>query len=199
MKMFLKCSVCILALMGLCVSLSAIDFQQRKDFGLSGFLNFADTSEDSVEAAEFEGLSSGAILPRIDAGLYGQMNIGQSLHFGLGFRLVSRILATITWPTVYAELDLWRFSLNMRLGGGFFAGLDGLSPFFLAGDALIPEVSLWFRFSRSRIGVGTLSFLSTSSLNAEFFKDFSDDPIKNKRVLLYISFIWSSDNKRRRL
>ncbi|MDR0636728.1 MAG: hypothetical protein LBF87_06585 [Treponema sp.] len=200
MKMFMKRSVCILALMGLCASLSAIDFQKRKDLGLSGFLIFANTNIEPVEEdidtsekpVEFDAdLSSGTILPLIDAGFYGQMNIGQSLHLGLGFRVASLILATVTWPTVYTELDLWRFSLNMRLGGGFFAGLVGFYPFFLTGDALIPEVSLWFRFSRSRFGVGALSLLSVSSLNAEFFKGFSKDTIKNNRVSLYISYIWS--------
>ena len=206
MKMLMKRSVCILALTGLCASLSAIDFQKRVDLGLSGFLIFSGTPEDfvepvelvesaeigaTVESDEIEGLSSGTILPLIDAGLYGQMNIGRSLHFGLGFRLASLILATVTWPTVYAELDLWHFSLNMRLGGGFFAGLAGFYPFFLTGDALIPEVSLWFRFSKSRIGVGALSLLSTSSLNVDFFKNFGEDTIKNNKVLLYISCIWS--------
>ncbi|MDR1326732.1 MAG: hypothetical protein LBK00_11930 [Treponema sp.] len=186
----MKRSVCLLTLMGLCASLSAIDFQKRNDFGLSGLLLFSGT--DIVEdSAEVDGLSSGTFFPFLDAGFYGQMNIGRSLHFGLGFRVASIILATMTWPTVYTELDLWRFSLNMRLGGGFFAGLAGFHPFFLAGDLLIPEASLWFRFSRSRIGFGALSFLSASSLNAEFFKDFGADAIKNKRVLLYISYIWS--------
>ncbi|MDR2536957.1 MAG: hypothetical protein LBC46_01505 [Treponema sp.] len=176
--------------MGLCASLSAIDFQKRNEFGLSGLLIFSDIDiiEDSAEA---NGLSTGTIQPLIDAGFYGQMNIGQSLHFGMGLRLASIIVATMTWPTVYAELDLWRFSFNMRLGGGFFAGLAGFFPFFLAGDFLIPEASLWFRFSRSRIGFGALSFLPTSSFNAEFFKDFGEDTIKNKRVMLYISYVWS--------
>jgi hypothetical protein len=173
----------------LCVSLSGIDFQGRRHFGLSGLLIFSGTSEGPVE---IDGLSSGRIQPIIDMGLYGQMNIGRSLHFGLGFRVASIIVATMTWPTVYAELDLWRFSLNAQLGGGFYAGLAGFYPFFLVGDSVIPEVSLWFRFSHSRIGVGALSFLSVSSLNTEFFKEISAaDPIKNHKVLLYLSYVWS--------
>ena len=188
----MKWSVCIVILMGLCVSLSGIDFQSRKDFGLSGFLLFAGTDEEPVEAAEFDGLSSGTIMPLIDAGIYGQMNIGRSLHFGLGFRVASVVLATMTWPTVYTELDLWRFSLNLRVGGGFYAGLAGFYPFFLTGDSIIPEVSLWFRFSKGRLGVGALSFLTSSSLNGEFFEDMSVNYIKNHRVLMYISYIWSS-------
>jgi hypothetical protein len=188
MKMFMKRSVCVLALTGLCVSLSAIDFQRRTDIGLSGFLIFTGTTEAPIGA---EGISSGMILPLIDAGFYGQMNIGKNLHFGLGFRAASLILATMTWPTVYAELDLWSFSLNARAGGGFFAGLGGLYPFFFMGDYLIPEVSLWFKFAKSRIGVGALSLLSASSLNTEFFQGFDMNPIKSNNVLLYISYIWS--------
>ncbi|MDR2419572.1 MAG: hypothetical protein LBD79_11055 [Treponema sp.] len=188
MKMFMKRSVCVLAFVGLCASLSAIDFQKRNELGLSGILIFSDTVEDTVEV---EGLSNGTFLPFIDAGFYGQLNLGPSLHFGMGFRVASIILATMTWPTVYAELDLWRFSLNARLGGGFFAGLAGFYPFFLIGDALLPEVSLWFRFARSRLGVGALTLLSASSLNATFFEDFGVDTIKGGKVLLYISYIWS--------
>lgn len=190
----MKRSVCIVALMGLCVSLSAIDFQKRNEWGLSGILIFSQTGENAVEiddSVDGGDLSSGTFLPFIDVGFYGQLNLGKSLHLGMGFRVASVILATMTWPTVYAELDLWRFSLNARLGGGFFAGLAGFYPFFLTGDALLPEVSLWFRFPNSRFGVGALTFLSVSSLNATFFEDFSTNTIKSGKVVLYISYIWS--------
>jgi hypothetical protein len=55
---------------------------------------------------------------------------------------------------MYTEVDIGPFSFNVRLGGGFFVGLAGCYPFFLAGDLLISEASLWFRYSRSRLGFG---------------------------------------------
>jgi hypothetical protein len=182
MKMFMKRSICVLALTGLCVSLSAIDFKTRIDLGLSGFLIpfnvFAgETGTTGVSP------SSGMILPLIDAGFYGQMNVGQNLRFGIGFRALSLIVATVTWPTAYAEVDLWRFSFNARVGGGFFAGLAGFYPFFLLGDYLIPEASLWFKLSNSRIGFGALAPLSASTLNTDIGL--------NNNVLLYISFMKS--------
>jgi hypothetical protein len=81
--------------MGLCICVSAIDFQERTDFGLSGLMIFSDTDiiEDSVE---IEGLAKGTFQLFIDAGFYSQMNIGRSLHFGLGLRATSVILSTMT-------------------------------------------------------------------------------------------------------
>jgi hypothetical protein len=175
--MFMKRSLCVLALTGLCVSLSAIDFQGRVDLGLSGFLIPVNIFVDDIGTAGTDS-SSGIILPLIDAGFYGQMNVGQNLRFGIGFRALSIILTTITWPTAYAEVDLWRFSFNARVGGGFFVALAGFYPIFVLGDYLIPEASLWFRLPSSRIGVGTLTILNS-------------DIGLNNSVLLYISFIKS--------
>jgi len=112
------------------------------------------------------------VIPLIDAGFYGQFNLGM-LHFGMGFRGFSIIIFNVFSPSIYAEVNLWRFSLNAQITGGLLY----IFPLYLvAGPYFIPEVSLWYTLNsrkiQLRIGVGAITLMSPWDVNQEYFEDF---------------------------
>jgi hypothetical protein len=154
-------------LLALALPLSALDGEGRIDIGVDGFLIFAD-SIGTVESDVDLPMRSGFVLPLLDLGFYGQLNAGKNLHFGGGLRGFSLIVATAFMPTVYTELDLWRFTLAAQVGGGFFVGLAGFSSFFLLGDIMLPELSLWVKLGKTRtqrVGVGAFTALGVSKFS----------------------------------
>jgi hypothetical protein len=116
-------------LLALALPLSALGGEGRIDIGVDGFLLFSDNPE-TTEVDTDVPMRTGFVLPLLDLGFYGQLNVGNNLHFGAGLRGFSVILATAFMPTVYAELDLWRFALGVQVGGGFFIGLAGITSFY---------------------------------------------------------------------
>jgi hypothetical protein len=170
-------------LLALALPLSALGGEGRIDIGVDGFLIFSDTAETTAVDTDVP-MRTGFVLPLLDLGFYGQLKVGNNLHFGGGLRGFSVILATAFMPTVYTELDLWRFTLGVQVGGGFFVGLAGFSSFFLLGDIVIPELSLWLKLGKTRthrVGVGAFTALGISK--------FSDMlPLIPQNILFYLSY-----------
>jgi hypothetical protein len=170
-------------LLALALPLSALEGEGRIDIGVDGFMIFLDNPE-TIETDTDVPLRTGFVLPLLDLGFYGQLNVGNNLHFGGGLRGFSLIVATAFMPTVYTELDLWRFTLGAQVGGGFFVGLAGFTSFFLLGDVVIPELSLWLKLGKTRtqrVGVGAFTALG--------FSQFSDMlPLIPQNILFYLAY-----------
>jgi len=152
-----------------------IGFGGRLDAGLNLFAlpNSLAPADDEITD---DGIRITPIIPLIDAGIYGQFNFGM-LGLGAGIRGFSIIVYNVFWPSVYAELNIWRFTLNARIGGGVLY----LFPIFLvSAPYFIPELSLWFTLatikgSQLRLGLGAISLLSSQrNLNEELFRDMQN-------------------------
>jgi len=123
------------------------------------------------------------IIPLIDAGFYGRYTFGM-LNCGIGFRAFSLIIANVFSPSIYAELNLWRLTLNAQITGGALY----VFPFILiAGPYFIPEISLWYTLNNNkkfqmRLGVGAVSLMSPQAINEEVVRDVSSNAI------FYIAF-----------
>jgi hypothetical protein len=170
-------------LLALALPLSALGGEGRIDIGVDGFLIFSDTAETTEMDTDVP-MRTGFVLPLLDMGFYGQLNVGNNLHFGAGLRGFSVILATAFMPTVYTELDLWRFTLAAQVGGGFFVGLAGFSSFFLLGDVMLPELSLWVKLGKTRtqrVGVGAFTMLGISQFSYML-------PLVPQNMLFYLAY-----------
>jgi hypothetical protein len=115
------------------------------------------------------------VIPLIDMGFYGQFSLG-TVKLGAGIRGFSIILINVFWPSVYAELNMWRFTVSAQLGGGLFY----LFPIFVfPAPYFLPELSLWYTVSKFgkndqlRIGAGVMTLFSPESDKKELFRDFS--------------------------
>jgi hypothetical protein len=155
----------------------------RIDAGLDLFAFPA--SEPSID----DEMSVMPVIPLIDAGFYGQFNLGM-VNFGLGFRAFSLIIFNVFSPSIYAELNLWRFSLNAQITGG---ALYIFPLYLVAGPYFFPELSLWYtlnnRKNQLRIGVGTITLLSPWNVNQEYIEDsynYLRDFYNN--MVFYLSF-----------
>jgi len=142
----------------------------------------------SASSTDDDQLSEMPIIPLLDLGFYGQFNFGM-LSLGAGIRGASLIVVNLFWPSVYAELNLWRFTMNARIGGGALY----LFPIVLyAGPYFIPELSLWYTIftfkntNKLQVGIGALTLLSPQNINQnlsqELFRDFYNN------VVFYTSF-----------
>jgi len=159
-------------------ALFADGFGGRLDVGLNLF-TFPTPASPADDA-----FSLIPVLPLVDMGLYGQVNYG-IIKLGVGIRGVSLILINVFWPSLYAELNIQRFTVNAQIGGG---ALFLFPIFLLAGPYFVPELSVWYTVSKSnsenqmRIGIGALSLLSPQIVNENFFRDFSNN------VVIYLAF-----------
>jgi hypothetical protein len=157
-----------------------IDSGIRFDFGLDGIL--VSTSPMAVmEDAAMGGVSmdtgglsrSGFILPIGSIGIYGQVDLGDSLHLGAGFRGYSYVIASAVWPAAYIEADLWKFTLNASVGGGLVAYHYLILPFFSTGGFMLPELSVWYNWnSLVRVGIGVIALMEPPKFSAAYFKDY---------------------------
>ena len=148
------------------------------DFGMGGRIDvgldlLVFPSETSID----EQMSVRPVIPLIDAGFYGQFNVGM-LNFGLGFRAFSIIVFNVFSPSLYAELNLWRFSLNAQITGG---ALYVFPLYLVAGPYFFPEVSLWYtlnsRKNQLRIGIGAITLLSPWIVNQEYIQEFYNNAV----------------------
>ena len=144
----------------------------RFDLGLNLF-----AFPSSITTSEVDGFRVIPLVPLIDAGAYGQLNLGL-VNLGAGIRGFSIIVINVFWPSVYAEVNLWRFTLNAQIGGGILY----VFPLFLAaGPYLVPELSLWYTINASikgsqlRLGLGAISLLSPQAINDDVFSYFSNN------------------------
>jgi hypothetical protein len=159
-----------------------IGLGSRFDVGLDLFAipiseYYTDDTDDNDEVAIFP------IIPLIDAGLYGQFTFGM-LNMGIGLRAFSLIVINVFSPSIYAELNLWRLTLNAQITGG---ALYVFPLYLIAGPYFIPELSVWYTLNNSkrnqmRLGVGALSLISTQAINEEVLRDVSNNAI------FYIAF-----------
>jgi hypothetical protein len=168
-----------------------IDSGVRVDFGLDGI--FITTSpmaviedvigEGGTISTDTGGMSqSGFILPVGSIGIYGQMDLGDSLHLGLGFRGYTYVIVGAVWPAAYVEADLWKFTLTASVGGGLLAYHYFFLPFFSVGGFMLPELSVWYNWnSLVRVGAGVITFMEPQKFNAAYFKDYY------KQLLFYAS------------
>jgi len=150
------------------------DFGGRVDLGLNLYA-FPTSSEPSTD----DGLTVIPLIPLIDAGIFGQLNLGM-VNIGAGLRGFSIIIINVFWPSMYAEVNLWRFSLNAQIGGGLLY----VFPFILAvGPYFVPELSLWYAITTSgrgnhlRLGFGAISLLSPQIIRDEVFSYFSNNVV----------------------
>jgi len=155
----------------------------RFDAGLDLFV-FPNSS-----TTEDDGMTVMPIIPLLDMGFYGQFNLGM-LNLGAGIRGFSIIVINVFYPSVYAELNLWRFTLNAQIGGGALY----LFPIVLAvGPYFVPELSMWYtltplnRNQGLRLGMGVLTLLSTQGLSKEQFNDYYIQNFNNN-VIFYFAF-----------
>jgi len=144
-------------------------------------------------AQEEEGIALMPVVPMIDMGFYGQFNLG-IVNLGAGIRGFSIIIVNVFFPSVYAEVNLWRFTLNAQVGGGAIY----LFPIYMiAGPYFVPELSLWFTIaefmknSQVRVGFGALTLLSPETINQEVFRDFSNNVIYYLGVKAAFNFPWT--------
>jgi len=148
----------------------------RIDAGLDLFA--FPTSETNIE----DKVAVYPVIPLIDAGFYGQFNLG-ILNMGIGLRAFSFIIINVFSPSIYAELNLWRFSLNAQITGG---ALYMFPLYLVAGPYFIPELSLWFTIFNSknqmRLGIGAITLLSPWVVKQEYFQDFYNN------VVFYMAF-----------
>jgi hypothetical protein len=134
------------------------------------------------------------VIPLIDMGAYVQFNTGL-LNLGLGVRGFSIVYINLFWPSLYAELNLWRFTLNAQVGGGVLY----LFPIYMmAGPYFIPELSLWFTIYKSnkkadlRLGAGAITILSPQIIRQELFQDFYNNAIFYIGVKFAIPYRWKT-------
>jgi len=146
-----------------------------------------------------EQLSEIPMIPLLSLGFYGQFNFGM-LSLGAGIRGESLIVVNLFWPSVYAELNLWRFTLNARIGGGALY----LFPIALyAGPYFIPELSLWFtifdfkKTNKLQLGFGALTLLSphnvTESINEDLdLREFNNNVVLNLSLKISFNSSWKT-------
>ena len=159
-----------------------IGFGGRIDVGLDLF------AVPASATTEEDGMSIMPLIPLIDAGIFGQFNFGL-VNLGAGLRGVSIVVINAFWPSLYAELNLWRFTLNAQIGGGLFY----VFPIFLmAGPYFIPELSLWYTVksfnngNNLRLGIGCITAISPQSLDGEMFREIYDNSHNN--FIFYLAF-----------
>jgi hypothetical protein len=181
----------LVGIMGLSLSLEAfelsipIDGQLKRKLGVSGFLLFNEDEEVLASSAR-----DGIIIPLLDMGIFGQLNLGRHLHFGLGMQWYSLFVANAIWPAAYAEINIWRLSINAQVGGGFFAGHVLWHTFFVLGKYFVPEASLWFRLSNiTQLGVGALTLYSPDMERTMLDEGFVKSAFNN-HTLIFIGVKW---------
>ncbi|GHU98076.1 hypothetical protein FACS189483_05610 [Spirochaetia bacterium] len=154
------------------------------EFGVNGILvpltAFADAGDDFWDPGTS---SDGMVLPIGSLGWFGQVNFGP-LHLGAGIQNYNMVIAGIFWPVVYAEADLWKFTINAAVGGGAFLAHTYFYTHFFTGDYLVPDVSIWFRHKHFKIGVGAVTIMATHEI-PEYFSNFSAN-----KLLFYMGFRW---------
>ena len=159
-----------------------IDFGGRLDLGLDLFVLPASPTTEN------DGMAVMPLIPLIDAGFYGQFNFG-IVNLGAGLRGASIVVINVFWPSLYAELNLWRFTLNAQIGGGVFYVFP---VFLLAGPYFFPELSLWYTFytlgngNQLRLGIGAITLVSPQILNENIFLDVYNNFHNN--FLFYFGF-----------
>jgi len=153
----------------------------------------------SANSTGDEQLSEIPMFPLINLGFYGQFNFG-ILSFGAGLRGASIIVVNLFWPSVYAELNLWRFAVNARIGGGALY----LFPIVLyAGPYFIPELSLWYTIfdikntNRLQIGFGALTILTPRNITQSISDDldlheFYNNVVFNLSLKISFNSSWKS-------
>jgi len=159
-----------------------IGFGSKLDAGLDLFVLPASVT------SEEDGLSIMPVIPLIDAGIFGQFNFG-TVSLGAGVRGLSIIYINVFWPVIYAELNIWRFTMNAQVGGGVFYVFP---IFLLAGPYIVPELSLWYTLKtfgkgdQLRLGIGSTTILSSQNLKEDLFREYYDNFHNN--FLFYLAF-----------
>jgi hypothetical protein len=153
----------------------------------------------SASSTGDEQLSEIPMFPLINLGFYGQFNFG-ILSFGAGLRGASIIVVNMFWPSVYAELNLWRCAVNARIGGGALY----LFPIVLyAGPYFIPELSLWYTIfsfkntNKLQFGFGALTILSPKNINQNISEDldlreFYNNVVFNVSIKISFNSSWKT-------
>jgi len=155
----------------------------RIDYGLDLFAYPAALLEEEQDMAVIP------VIPLLDMGFFGEFRLGP-VNLGVGIRGLSLIVVNVFWPSIYAELNLWRFSLNARIGGG---ALYVFPVYLIAGPYFVPELSLWFNLVNIKnrvnlqLGTGAVTVLSPELIRDEVFRDFSNS------VAYYLGFKASFD------
>ncbi|MDR0644458.1 MAG: hypothetical protein LBG05_06045 [Treponema sp.] len=143
--------------------------QIRWDLGISGLMIPFSPDEDfyytgdeswnieSDEIAQGYAGAGGPILPIGDIGLFGQFNFGK-WRIGVGIRDISVLfIFNILYPLAYIEADAGPVTFNFQVGGGVIGAMSLFASFYLAGPYILPEASVWLRFSNKfRLGGGVL-------------------------------------------
>ena len=93
------------------------------------------------------------IIPIPEATFSYQFPLGP-INLGAGLQFYTAILESITWPIVYAELDLSPFVVSLKTGGlGFL--IFGLASDSFTGDVLVSDLNAAFKLGKSfRLGLG---------------------------------------------
>ncbi|MDR1215876.1 MAG: hypothetical protein LBK25_04260 [Treponema sp.] len=128
-----------------------------------GYIDMDDTSGYSTE--------SGPLVPTGDIGLFGQFNFGK-WRVGVGFRDLSVcFIFNILYPVAYIEADAGPVTFNLQVGGGVIGVISLFASLYLAGPYMLPEASVWLRFSnRFRLGGGVLVGISPEIANGDVGK-----------------------------
>ena len=179
---------CFLALVIPGSSLFAdIGLTGRIDAGMDVFA-YLPLMENIAQTEDGDALYALPVIPLLDFGYYGQFSAGL-INMGAGIRHFSLVLLNVFWPSVYTEVNLWRFTLHAELGGGGFY----LFPIYvIMGPYFVPELSMWFRITKPnqmdhiRIGVGTVTVMSPRGFNKDLFQNFSFQSL-SQNALFYLS------------
>ena len=159
-----------------------VSFRCRLDAGQDILFPLAFVPESHEESNLFP------VIPLMDLGFYGQLNLG-IFHLGAGLRGMSFLFfLNLFWPSIYTELNLWRFTLNVQVGGGV---LYLFPVFFFSAPVIIPELSLWYAFDRRKrfhAGVGAMALISPKEINEERLRNFGS--FRNN-VVFYTGFKYS--------
>ena len=139
----------------------------------------------------------GLVLPLLDMGFSTQLVVGP-FHFGAGLRGLSIIYINLFWPSLYAELEISRFTLSAGFGGGAaLLYMFPIFPIFFSGPFIVPELSLWLTFNKAnrlKVGVGAMAVFSSLSeiggITEEDFRNFRNNVLFFIGVKGVINYPW---------
>ena len=100
---------------------------------------------------------SNYVIPIPEATFSYQFPVGP-VNLGAGLQFYTAILESITWPVIFAELDLSPVVVSIKTGGlGFL--IFGLASDSFTGDVLISDLNAAYKLGKSfRLGLGAKIF-----------------------------------------
>jgi hypothetical protein len=148
----------------------------------------------AAASQDSDSISIMPVIPLVDLGFYGQFHAGV-FNTGIGIRGFSLFYVNVFWPSLYAELNLWRFTLNAQIGGGALY-LFPIYLYLMAGPYFVPELSMWFKITtfnkrdEFHIGMGAITLLSPQNVNKEVFRDFSNNAVLYIALKATFPYLW---------